>query len=61
MRLSDIEKKAKTMGIKDSWMLSRKELIRAIQKTEGASACFGTAQSRCDQMACCWRDDCLTK
>lgn len=59
MRMSDIEKKARAAGIKDSWKFSKKELVRAIQKAEGNFDCFGTATNLCDQMACCWRSDCL--
>lgn len=59
MRLSDIEKKARSMGIKDTWKFSRKELIKSIQKSEGNYPCFGTAQSSCDQTGCSWRNDCL--
>ena len=59
MRMSDIEKKARAAGIKDSWKFSKKELVKAIQKAEGNFDCFGTAANYCDQMACCWRSDCL--
>jgi len=59
MRMSDIEKKARNAGIKDSWKFSKKELVKAIQKAEGNFDCFGTATNYCDQMACCWRSDCL--
>ncbi|MBI4982491.1 MAG: SAP domain-containing protein [Candidatus Omnitrophica bacterium] len=59
MRLSEVEKKARNMGIKDTWKFSKKDLIRTIQRTEGNFACFGTAGKDCVQMACCWRSDCL--
>ena len=59
MRMSDIEKKSRAVGIKDSWKFSKKELVKAIQKAEGNFDCFGTATNYCDQMACCWRSDCL--
>jgi len=59
MRMSDIEKKARAAGIKDSWKFSKKELVKAIQHAEGNFDCFGTATNYCDQMACCWRSDCL--
>lgn len=59
MRMSDIEKKARNLGIKDSWKYSKKELIKAIQKAEGNFDCFGTAAAYCDQWVCCWRSDCL--
>jgi hypothetical protein len=59
MRLSEIEKKAKSLGIKDTWRYSKKELVKSIQRKEGSFDCFGTAASYCSQMACCWRNDCL--
>jgi hypothetical protein len=59
MRLSEIEKKARTLGIKDTWRLSKKELVKSIQRAEGNFDCFGTAMGNCSQMACCWRVDCV--
>jgi hypothetical protein len=59
MRLVDIEKKARTLGLKDTWKYSKKDLIKTIQHKEGNFDCFGTAANFCDQQACCWRDDCL--
>lgn len=59
MRLSEIEKKAKGLGIKDTWKLSKKDLVRTIQLKEGNFDCFGTAAGNCDQMSCCWRPDCI--
>ena len=59
MRLIEIERKAKSLGIKDTWRYSKKELIRAIQRKEGNFDCFGTAVNYCDQFNCLWRDDCL--
>jgi len=59
MRLSEIQKKARSVGIKDTWKYSKKDLIKNIQKKEGNFDCFGTANDSCPQMACCWRPDCL--
>lgn len=59
MRLSDIEKKARGLGLKDTWKYSKKDLIRNIQRVEGSFDCFARAGSYCDQAACCWRSDCL--
>ena len=59
MRISEIEKKARSVGIKDTWKYSKKDLVKAIQRTEGNFPCFGTATANCDQWACCWRSDCL--
>lgn len=59
MRLNEIEKKARALGIKDTWKFSKKNLIHAIQKNEGNFACFGTTNGSCTQVACCWRTDCV--
>jgi len=59
MRLSEIEKKARTLGVKDTWRLSKKDLVKTIQRSEGNFDCFGTAIGSCSQMACCWRPDCV--
>jgi hypothetical protein len=59
MRLSEVEKKAKGLGIRDTWRLSKRDLIRTIQKKEGNFDCFATARKFCDQLACSWRSDCL--
>ena len=59
MRLSEIEKRARDLGVKDTWRLSKKELVKSIQRTEGNFDCFGTARFSCDQPACCWRADCI--
>jgi hypothetical protein len=59
MRLSEIEKKARTLGIKDTWRLSKKDLIKSIQRFEGNFDCFGSAAGNCSQPACCWKSDCV--
>lgn len=59
MRMSEIEKKARTLGIKNTWMFSKTDLVRQIQRKEGNFDCFGKAVNSCDQMVCCWRSDCL--
>lgn len=59
MRLVEVEKKAKGLGIKDTWKHSKKDLIKLIQRTEGNRDCFATAPVYCEQIVCCWRSDCL--
>ena len=59
MRLSEIEKKARQKGIKDTWKFSKKDLIRAIQRQEGYLECFASGRNKCDQVVCCWREDCI--
>lgn len=59
MKMTDIQKKAKAMGIKPGKM-KKAELIRTIQSEEGNYSCFLTEDSaQCSQESCCWRDDCL--
>jgi len=59
MRLLEIEKRARSVGINDTWKLSKKELINGIQQKEGNKDCFATrTRSICGQMNCCWRADC---
>ena len=60
MRMVDIRKKAKDMGLR-AGRQRKAELIRSIQAAEGNSPCFGTANDDCDQQHCCWREDCLPK
>lgn len=60
MRLSEIEKKARSKGITNTWKYSKTELIKAIQSKEGYNQCFATAvRKNCNQMECCWRSDCI--
>jgi len=58
--MQEIREIAKDYGIKTS-RISKPDLIKQIQRTEGNFDCFATAESgECDQTACRWRDDCLT-
>lgn len=59
MKMTDIQKRAKGMGLKPG-KVKKAELIRLIQEQEGNFSCFQTAQDSCDQTECCWRGDCLT-
>jgi hypothetical protein len=59
MRLSEIQKKARDLGIKDANKQSKTDLIKTIQRKEGNFDCFGTAVVFCDRAACCWRLDCV--
>ncbi|MFA5150004.1 MAG: SAP domain-containing protein [Candidatus Omnitrophota bacterium] len=59
MRLSEIEKRAKSLGIRDTWRLSKKELVKTIQRVEGNLDCFGAKRNSCEQLSCCWRSDCI--
>ncbi len=61
MRLSQVENKAKSMGIQDTWRFDKRDLIRKIQQSEGNSPCFGSVPrgGGCGNGGCCWREDCL--
>ena len=59
MTLAEIKTKAKSLGVKPGKM-KKVELIHAIQLAEGNFDCFGKAGGSCDQMDCCFRDDCLS-
>jgi hypothetical protein len=59
MKMQEIREKAKGLGLKNTFGLTKPELIRRVQKAEGNFDCFGTAKDYCDQMNCCFRDDCL--
>jgi len=54
-----VRARAKALGLKDTFKLSKTELIRRIQRAEGNFDCFETAKDYCDQYECCFREDCL--
>jgi hypothetical protein len=60
MNIEKIREKAKSLGIKPYGM-RKPDLIREIQKKEGNFPCFGTATDYCDQLDCCFREDCIGK
>lgn len=58
MKLQGIRGIAKQRGVMVGKM-KKDEIIRAIQETEGNSACFNTGMAAvCGQMNCLWREDC---
>jgi len=58
MLMKEIRVLAKKMGLKPG-RLSKMNLIRLIQKSEGNNICFGSNQSAsCGQPSCLWLDDC---
>ena len=60
MKMADIQKKAKSMGIKAGKM-KKVDLVRSIQSQEGNYSCFQTSSNgQCSQESCCWREDCLS-
>ena len=58
MKMNDVVKRAKKLGIKAK-AVKKVDLIRQIQRAEGNFDCFGTALDFCDQWKCCFREDCL--
>lgn len=58
MKMADIRKRAKEFGVKVQGV-KEADMIRAIQTAEGNTPCFATGRETCDQVACCWREDCL--
>ena len=60
MNMQKIRVLAKDLGIKSSRM-SKVSLVKSIQLTEGNFGCFASAtHGECDQLHCCWRDDCFS-
>jgi hypothetical protein len=58
MTMAEIEQKAISRGIQPGQM-NKVELIHSIQKAEGNTSCFGTANGQCLHMDCCFMADCL--
>jgi hypothetical protein len=59
MKITEIRDLAKSHGITPQ-NLFKTELIRTIQLKEGNFDCYGTAYNGvCDQLGCCWREDCF--
>lgn len=55
---TEIKQKAKRLGIAPGKQ-KKTELILAIQRAEGNTACFGTGTPACPHLDCCWREDCI--
>lgn len=59
MNMQEIREVAKSYAIKTSRM-SKMNLIKAIQLSEGNFNCFATPTTgECDQLNCAWRGDCF--
>lgn len=59
MKLAEVCAIAKSQTINPG-KLTKTELIKAIQTIEGNFDCFATAYNGvCDQVDCCWREDCF--
>lgn len=57
MKLKDIQAKARGLGIEPGRQ-KKKDLIHAIQRAEGYTACYGTFTEACPYLNCCFRADC---
>ena len=59
MDILEIRRIAGKYGINPAGM-EKVDLIRAIQRAEGVSDCFGCADSEeCDEEGCLWREECF--
>lgn len=59
MNYSEVCAIAKSHHVKPG-KLSKTELVKAIQASEGNFDCFASATGgECDQMGCAWREDCF--
>ena len=60
MKFNEIQKMAKGMSI-NTFKMKKIEMIKAIQGAENNIECFGTSRVEyCEELACLWRDDCLS-
>ncbi len=58
MEIQEVRRIAGKYGINPAGM-AKPDLVRAIQRAEGVSACFGCAEAEyCDEEGCLWREDC---
>lgn len=58
MNMKQVREMAKQVGAKIANM-KKMDAIRTIQLAEGNFDCFGRADGHCDQINCCFREDCL--
>ena len=61
MKFNQIDAIARTYGIRANDKVSKVQLIKSIQISEGNFPCIATAYEKlCEQTACRWREDCFT-
>ena len=58
MKINEIKKKAKSLGVNPKNM-KKADLVHAIQKAEGYRECFGKSGGQCPYTSCCFMEDCL--
>jgi len=60
MNLQEVRDKASALGIDHGGSTPKLVLIRAIQRHEGSTSCFGTdVRYACMNFQCPWHADCL--
>jgi hypothetical protein len=60
MNLQELRDQASALEIDHGWSTPKLVLIRAIQRHEGSTSCFGTdVRYTCLNFQCPWRADCL--
>jgi hypothetical protein len=60
MNLQEVRDKASALGIDHGGSTPKLVLIRAIQRHEGSTSCFGTdVRYACKNFQCPWHADCL--
>ena len=60
MQFKQIDAIARTHGIRANDKVSKNQLIKSIQISEGNFPCIATAyEKHCDQTVCRWREDCF--
>jgi len=58
MKMQEIKEIARQRGVK-AGTLKKADLIRAIQRMEGNTDCYGAGKAAtCGQDQCLWREDC---
>ena len=60
INVTEIRKKAQKMGLTLRG-IHKTNLIHAIQKNEGNAECFNSNNSKCEEMECCWRNNCMAE
>lgn len=58
MKMTELRDKAKGLGLRPGKM-KKTELVRAIQKQEGFSDCYGRSCGACQNVGCSFISDCL--
>lgn len=60
--LHEMIAKARLLGIDNAEVMARADLIRAIQRAEGNSPCFGSEWCKPEyRETCMWKDECGAK